>query len=217
MDGLTASKRRLTYARVCVLVEISAELPESFEINMGGDDVRRIVVDYGWVLKFCGNCRKFGHKTINYLKQSGSDSSAAPSAAERPADPESGGRRMENGEVVPQPLDTTEAVACNTTQIMVPECSNDNPIESAMDIVGEVVSTELALGHEENLQVDSPATSLEVCSPLMPYSLEQESAIIPYVEALADITDSTAGSKLQYNEDCNAFSILAVDVRDGEI
>ncbi|KAF9611212.1 hypothetical protein IFM89_027762 [Coptis chinensis] len=98
-------------------------------------------------------------------------------------------------------------VSCNTTQVIMPECSDANLVESAMDIVGEVVSTKLALRHEERLQGDILARVLEVRSPLMPYSLEQESTIIPYVETL----DSTAGSELQYNEDYNAFSILTMD------
>ncbi|KAF9609701.1 hypothetical protein IFM89_017900 [Coptis chinensis] len=106
------------------------------------------------------------------------------------------------------PLNTAEAIACNTTQVVVHECSDANRVKSALDIVGEVVSTELALRQEESFRGDIPTRALEVCSPLLPYSLEQESAIIPYVETLADITNSTSGSELQYNEDCNAFNIL---------
>ncbi|KAF9590165.1 hypothetical protein IFM89_031769 [Coptis chinensis] len=63
MDEATASRKRLLYARVCVLVEIIAELLDSFEINIGGEDVRKISVEYGWVPKKCDYCKRFGHKT----------------------------------------------------------------------------------------------------------------------------------------------------------
>ncbi|KAF9598878.1 hypothetical protein IFM89_032732 [Coptis chinensis] len=45
MDEATASRKRLLYVRVCVLVEIIAELPDSFKINMGGEHVRKISVE----------------------------------------------------------------------------------------------------------------------------------------------------------------------------
>ncbi|KAF9613609.1 hypothetical protein IFM89_009435 [Coptis chinensis] len=63
MDEATTLRKRLLYARVCVLVEITVELPDSFEINMGVEDVRKISVEYGWVPKKCDYCKRFGHKT----------------------------------------------------------------------------------------------------------------------------------------------------------
>ncbi|KAF9611983.1 hypothetical protein IFM89_037266 [Coptis chinensis] len=61
MDEATASKRRISFARVCIKVEISSELPLSFEIEMGKGDNRTVRVEYSWVPKKCDNCKAFGH------------------------------------------------------------------------------------------------------------------------------------------------------------
>ncbi|KAF9617665.1 hypothetical protein IFM89_037808 [Coptis chinensis] len=70
MDEATSSRKRLLYARVCVLVEITAELPDSFEINMGGEDVRKISVEYGWVPKKCDYCRRVHTNEITSVTSS---------------------------------------------------------------------------------------------------------------------------------------------------
>ncbi|KAF9620144.1 hypothetical protein IFM89_010803 [Coptis chinensis] len=45
MDEATASRRRIAFARVCVEIEISSELPQEFEIEMDKGDVRTIKVE----------------------------------------------------------------------------------------------------------------------------------------------------------------------------
>ncbi|KAF9620086.1 hypothetical protein IFM89_010736 [Coptis chinensis] len=69
MDEATAARKRLLYARVCVLVEIASELPESYDMNMGGDDIRKISVEYGWIPKLYDHCKRFGHKIDGCLRR----------------------------------------------------------------------------------------------------------------------------------------------------
>ncbi|KAF9618797.1 hypothetical protein IFM89_002665 [Coptis chinensis] len=69
MDEATATRKRLLYARVCILVEIASELPESFDINMGGEDIRKITVEYGWIPKLCDHCKRLGHKIDGCLRR----------------------------------------------------------------------------------------------------------------------------------------------------
>ncbi|KAF9589072.1 hypothetical protein IFM89_018803 [Coptis chinensis] len=64
-DGATASKKRIAYARVCIEVEFSSELPKSFEVEMKKEDVRKIKVEYSWIPKLCGNYTNFGHFSDN--------------------------------------------------------------------------------------------------------------------------------------------------------
>ncbi|KAF9592318.1 hypothetical protein IFM89_014226 [Coptis chinensis] len=63
MDETTASKKRITFVRVCIEVEISSELSLSFEIEMEKRDNRIVRVEYSWVPKKCDNCKAFGHLT----------------------------------------------------------------------------------------------------------------------------------------------------------
>ncbi|KAF9590472.1 hypothetical protein IFM89_035349 [Coptis chinensis] len=65
MDGATASKKRIAYARVCIEVEFSSELPKCFEVEMEKVDIRKIKMEYSWIPKLCGNCTNFGHFSDN--------------------------------------------------------------------------------------------------------------------------------------------------------
>ena len=68
-DSSTEQKRRLDYARICVMLDASKPLVKEFGVNtssMGKDDpqgVTLLKVSYQWVPPECAFCKVFGHNT----------------------------------------------------------------------------------------------------------------------------------------------------------
>ncbi|XP_028553747.1 mucin-5AC-like [Dendrobium catenatum] len=60
VDSLTASKSRLTYARVCVLVDASATYPAFVPITVEGK-LFNLVIQYEWRPSICDFCKSFNH------------------------------------------------------------------------------------------------------------------------------------------------------------
>lgn len=60
-DKLTASKKRISFARICVEVEASKELPKDFYIQCENGDWITILVEYDWKPQVCTHCKVFGH------------------------------------------------------------------------------------------------------------------------------------------------------------
>ncbi|XP_058752173.1 uncharacterized protein LOC131625319 [Vicia villosa] len=60
-DECTASKARVSYARILVEVDVTQEMRNS--INIKDAEGRKLVqpVEYEWKPLFCGKCQKFGH------------------------------------------------------------------------------------------------------------------------------------------------------------
>lgn len=60
-DKLTASKKRISFARICVEVEASKELPKDLYIQCENGDWITILVEYDWKPQVCTHCKVFGH------------------------------------------------------------------------------------------------------------------------------------------------------------
>ncbi|XP_020674470.1 uncharacterized protein LOC110093811 [Dendrobium catenatum] len=59
-DTLTTKKTRLTYARVCVLVDCHASYPEEIKVSLDGDIVA-LKVQYEWRPSPCAHCKSLVH------------------------------------------------------------------------------------------------------------------------------------------------------------
>ncbi|KAL0929167.1 hypothetical protein M5K25_001111 [Dendrobium thyrsiflorum] len=61
VDALTASKSRLTYARVCVQVDSSASFPDFIPITVVGK-LFNLQIQYEWRPTICHICKSFNHQ-----------------------------------------------------------------------------------------------------------------------------------------------------------
>ncbi|XP_020695444.1 uncharacterized protein LOC110108927, partial [Dendrobium catenatum] len=64
VDALTASKSRLTYARVCVQVDATTTFPEIIPICVDGK-IFNLKIQYEWRPALCAHCRSLNHLTSN--------------------------------------------------------------------------------------------------------------------------------------------------------
>ncbi|KAL0909811.1 hypothetical protein M5K25_020709 [Dendrobium thyrsiflorum] len=62
VDALTASKSRLTYARVCVLVDSSAKYPDTIPISVE-DKIFNLKIEYEWRPTVCSFCMSLNHSS----------------------------------------------------------------------------------------------------------------------------------------------------------
>lgn len=60
-DHLTESEQRLSFAKICVEVDISSTLPSSFDLKFANGDIVEIRVLYPWKPIRCSDCQIFGH------------------------------------------------------------------------------------------------------------------------------------------------------------
>jgi hypothetical protein len=74
-DSLTETHKRISFARVCIEVDASSELIDSFDLMLNGDvpgmspTSVEIKVDYQWKPKICTLCKSFGHTTGSCKKE----------------------------------------------------------------------------------------------------------------------------------------------------
>ena len=61
MDRFTASQQRLAFARVCVEVDASVEVPRSIEVEMKNGHRVHVNVSIPWMPAKCSHCKIFGH------------------------------------------------------------------------------------------------------------------------------------------------------------
>lgn len=71
-DKLTAIKKRISYARVCVEVEASEELVKDFYLQCENGEWVTVYADYEWKPAICTSCRVFGHSTVSCGKKTAS-------------------------------------------------------------------------------------------------------------------------------------------------
>ena len=62
MDALTASRKNLEFARVCIKVNLEENLPEVIYPNMEGGSRVPIKVIYAWKPTMCSFCKIVGHE-----------------------------------------------------------------------------------------------------------------------------------------------------------
>ena len=61
MDKITASQQRLAFAKICVEVEASKDIPRSIEVEMKEGSVVSVFVDVPWYPQRCLQCETYGH------------------------------------------------------------------------------------------------------------------------------------------------------------
>lgn len=61
MDHFTESCKRVSYAKVCVEVDIDASLPSSFDLICSNGEKVEIKIQYPWKPVHCKVCKVFGH------------------------------------------------------------------------------------------------------------------------------------------------------------
>jgi len=83
-DGLTASKERISFARVMVEIDPSKELKRSIEIQLPSGRIRQQKVVYENEPKFCSMCKILGH-TAAACKRNASKAQGRVSAGAKPS------------------------------------------------------------------------------------------------------------------------------------
>lgn len=62
LDKQTATRSRMTYARICVEVSIDSDLPSHIDAKVGNTEIK-VPVKYTWKPLRCSHCAVFGHFT----------------------------------------------------------------------------------------------------------------------------------------------------------
>ena len=62
MDSLTENRTRLSFARICIEVDLSSKFPKTARLNLGNGKCTTIRIEYPWVPQNCSHCQVFGHK-----------------------------------------------------------------------------------------------------------------------------------------------------------
>ena len=62
LDLATKERRRLSYARVCVELDVASHMPVEINVNIRGVDFI-ITVHYKWKPRKCSLCSVFGHSS----------------------------------------------------------------------------------------------------------------------------------------------------------
>ncbi|XVE74986.1 hypothetical protein DITRI_Ditri12bG0061700 [Diplodiscus trichospermus] len=63
MDRITASFQRLAYAKVCVEIDVTSEIPSTIEVRMKDGSPVSITVEVPWHPQRCTNCSLFGYSS----------------------------------------------------------------------------------------------------------------------------------------------------------
>ena len=65
LDSHTENRSRLSFARICIEVELNCDFPKSALLNLGNDKYTTVRIEYPWVPHSCSHCRIYGHKTMH--------------------------------------------------------------------------------------------------------------------------------------------------------
>jgi len=90
-DSMTASRRRISYARVCVEVDAAKNWIKEFYLLTENGKWMTVFVEYDWIPSICSSCKVFGHS-----------SAACPKLSKQsdPAPPEKSAKADQEGEWV---------------------------------------------------------------------------------------------------------------------
>ena len=67
-DQMTASLKRLAYARICLEINIDDTLPTSLDLLLENGSSVEVRIEYGWIPKRCSICMGSDHPSKNCLK-----------------------------------------------------------------------------------------------------------------------------------------------------
>ena len=62
MDSLTENRTKLSFARICIEIDLSSKFPKTTRLNLGNGKYTTIRIEYPWVPHNCSHCQVFGHK-----------------------------------------------------------------------------------------------------------------------------------------------------------
>ncbi|XVE88719.1 hypothetical protein DITRI_Ditri19aG0091600 [Diplodiscus trichospermus] len=63
MDWIIATQKRLAFAKICVELDINAEVLETIDVRMKNDTLITVHVEVPWFPQKCNHCNIFGHVT----------------------------------------------------------------------------------------------------------------------------------------------------------
>ncbi|KAK2637511.1 hypothetical protein Ddye_032303 [Dipteronia dyeriana] len=113
VDSLTESKKRISFARVCIEIDTTCDLVDSFDLFMGdnkypkqGEKVE-ILVEYQWKPKIYTECKSFGHSDVTCPRLKTMQS---PSYMDLPSKPKQEWKMVKRGDAtsVSTPLEAFE-------------------------------------------------------------------------------------------------------------
>ena len=64
LDTLTENHSRLSFARICIEVDVNCAFPKSALLNLGNGKYSTIRIEYPWVPQKCSHCKIFGHSHL---------------------------------------------------------------------------------------------------------------------------------------------------------
>ena len=64
LDSLTENHSRLSFARICVEVDVNCTFPNSALLDLGNGKYSTIRIEYPWVPQKCDHCKIFGHSHV---------------------------------------------------------------------------------------------------------------------------------------------------------
>ena len=64
LDSPTENWSRLSFARICIEVDLNCDFPKSALLNLGNDKYTTVIIEYPWVHHSYSHCKVYGHKTI---------------------------------------------------------------------------------------------------------------------------------------------------------
>ncbi|XVF50006.1 hypothetical protein PTKIN_Ptkin04bG0060800 [Pterospermum kingtungense] len=60
-DKITATQQRLSFARVCIEVDVISEILKSIEVEMKNGKIVHVFTEVSWMPQKCGKCKILGH------------------------------------------------------------------------------------------------------------------------------------------------------------
>ena len=64
LDTLTENLSRLSFARICIEVDVKCEFPKSALLDLGNGKYSTIRIEHPWVPQNCSHCKIFGHSWL---------------------------------------------------------------------------------------------------------------------------------------------------------
>ena len=64
LDTLTENHSRLSFARICIKVDVNCVFPKDALLDLGNGKYSTIRIEYPWVPQNCSHCKIFGHSRL---------------------------------------------------------------------------------------------------------------------------------------------------------